>query len=407
MRVLLSAYQCQPELNSEASVGWQWAVNVGNRYETVVLTSPWTPTTRAADANPSGRLRFEYVALPKWCGWFHKPDHRNNIYYALWQFAAFLRARRLVKTERFDVVHHIVYCSTWQPTLMSYLGLPFIFGPIGENGKMPLTLARSYGWPIVIKEQLKWTLKMFLKLYWPLSRHTYRKARQVLVANSDIASRFPSWIRAKTTVQPGPSGFENATPAPVCRDGCFSVLYVGRFVRIKSPDLALRGFLKFAGTNTDVRLTMVGAGPMREDLLCLRADHPAGNRVEILEWKLRDCISRLMRECDTFLFPTLEGAGMVVLEAMSLAKPVIALAFGGPGTYLRPGGGILLPVTRPDDIVDSIAAALERLYRNPSFRQELGKQAREIYQHTYSWSAKLKQIDRVYQSACAPQTAMR
>jgi glycosyltransferase involved in cell wall biosynthesis len=402
MKVLLSAYQCQPEFNPEASVGWYWAITLSQDHDVVVITRPWAPSPESPSANSAPRLRFEFYALPRWCEIFNKPDHRHHIYYALWQIGAFLRARGLLRTERFDVVHHVVYHCTWQPTFMPFLGVPFIFGPIGEHDRMPLAVARHYGWGTVVREYFGRFMKTALRRYSPVSWYAYRRASHVLVANDDIFSALPPWLRAKTTVQPGFAGFSGPVPPPA-RNSRFQLLFVGRFVHLKAPDLALRAFLQFARGKTDVTFTMVGRGPMCAELHRLRDRDPAGRSVNIVAWTTRAAVRRMMEACDAFLFPTFEGGATVVIEAMSIGKPVVAVAFGAPATYLRPNSGICVPCTTPDEIVTRLADALETLYRDESLRLQIGRRARSVYEERYSWPAKLALINKVYSDACAPE----
>jgi glycosyltransferase involved in cell wall biosynthesis len=76
--------------------------------------------------------------------------------------------------------------------------------------------------------------------------------------------------------------------------------------------------------------------------------------------------------CHTSRVP--EPFGMVVIEAMSLGKPVIATQGGGPSEIIAgPDQGILVP---PDDPA-ALAAALISLIDDPERRARLGGRGRE------------------------------
>jgi len=68
-----------------------------------------------------------------------------------------------------------------------------------------------------------------------------------------------------------------------------------------------------------------------------------------------------MGAADVFLFPTFEGAGMVVMEAMSAGLPAVCLDFGGPGEYVTAGSGIKVALTTPGAVVDGLGNALAQL----------------------------------------------
>lgn len=401
MKVLVSAFVCRSDAGAEATVGWEWATHLSREHELVVVTKPWDPGDPTVSRTVCKNLRLEFCPLPGWCRIFDHDDDRQYIFYLLWQVAAYFRARRLVRAERFDLVHHVVYVSTWQPTLMAFLGLPFVFGPLGENRFMPRNLAARYGWKVFLREVFERSVKVGLKLYSPLQRLTYRRARQVVAISDEVKRSYPKSIQAKTVVQPAVAGFSEA-PEPHVPDGCFRVLFAGRFVYRKAPDLALQAFLRFAAGKEGVTLTMVGGGPLLTALEGIREAHAAGAAVEIVAWAERERVRRLMTGCDVFLFPSFEGAGMVTMEAMSLAKPVICAAFGGPLAYVPASAGIHVPVTNADGMVKNMADALELLYRNEKLRASMGEAGRRAHQEEYSWERKVTMMSGLYRKACRP-----
>ena len=85
-----------------------------------------------------------------------------------------------------------------------------------------------------------------------------------------------------------------------------------------------------------------------------------------------ECAARL-HEADALVLPSLlECGGAVVLEAMSLAKPVIATAWGGPLDYLDADCGVLVEPRSREAIVEGFAAAMVELAGSPALRRRLG-----------------------------------
>ena len=68
MRVLLSAYSCQPGKGSEPGIGWNWAMQIARFHEVWVLTRAANrqAVEAALRANGPANLRFAYYDLPRW-----------------------------------------------------------------------------------------------------------------------------------------------------------------------------------------------------------------------------------------------------------------------------------------------------------------------------------------------------
>ena len=85
-------------------------------------------------------------------------------------------------------------------------------------------------------------------------------------------------------------------------------------------------------------------------------------------------IQRAIEESQVVVVPSLgEGFGMVALEAMERARPVIAASIGGLEDLVRDGETGLL--VDPGD-ADSLAAAMLRLANDPAGAAEMGRLAR-------------------------------
>lgn len=85
-------------------------------------------------------------------------------------------------------------------------------------------------------------------------------------------------------------------------------------------------------------------------------------------------VGAVYRSADVFVFPSLEEGGpMVTYEAMSLGVPVVVSPMGA-GAIARDGlDGFVIP---PHD-VDAMAAAFDRLWREPELRRAMGESSRE------------------------------
>jgi glycosyltransferase involved in cell wall biosynthesis len=187
---------------------------------------------------------------------------------------------------------------------------------------------------------------------------------------------------------------------------CTTFVFMGRLIPLKCVDLLLRAFAA-ARQQAPMRLWILGDGPERARLeqlaldLGLREGGAADNGVaHFAGWLPQEACLKWLVEADSLVLPSVrECGGAVVLEAMALAKPVIAAAWGGPLDYLDPSCGVLVPVTSAADLVAALEAAMVRLAASPALRRRLGEAAAAKVQAEYNWKTKADRIVELYAQA--------
>jgi glycosyltransferase involved in cell wall biosynthesis len=81
---------------------------------------------------------------------------------------------------------------------------------------------------------------------------------------------------------------------------------------------------------------------------------------------------------------------------MSLAKPVIATAWGGPLDYLDADCGLLIEPRSPEAIVEGFAAAMLELAGSPALRRRLGARGLERVRREFDWEIKVDRMLDLY-----------
>jgi len=155
------------------------------------------------------------------------------------------------------------------------------------------------------------------------------------------------------------------------------VLYLGRFVDCKGPDLVIRAFELACEKGLDGRLTMAGDGPLFDLCREIQLGSKFRDRINLLGAVDATTGEQLRAQSDIFTAHNCLGRithqeevyGVSIVEAMAASLPVVSGRSGGLiETVLHSVTGILI---EPGDI-EAHAAALLLLAENPDLRYRMG-----------------------------------
>ena len=148
--------------------------------------------------------------------------------------------------------------------------------------------------------------------------------------------------------------------------------FFGRLIPQKGVDVLLRAFAALGEAHPTPRLVIVGDGGERAALEALAAHLGLAERVTFAGWQAE--ASRLMPAADVIVMPSRwEGFGLVALEAMAAARPLVASRVSAlPEIVVDGVTGRLVP---PDDAA-ALAVALDGLLGEPAFAAALGAAGR-------------------------------
>ncbi|MGH2704205.1 MAG: glycosyltransferase family 4 protein [Actinomycetota bacterium] len=180
------------------------------------------------------------------------------------------------------------------------------------------------------------------------------------------------------------------------------VLFVGRLVPEKAPDILLSAFRRL---DAGVRLVIAGGSSFTDAFVdSLQARAAADERVLLTGYVYGRVLEELYANAAVFVLPShLEGLPLTLLEAASYATPIVAssipphlevLGQDGPGRRLVPPGD-------EQALADAIAAALQDPDRERAGAVEL----REEVLAGYDWDAAAEATEAVYRRVARPRRA--
>ncbi|MFE9500594.1 glycosyltransferase [Streptomyces collinus] len=215
---------------------------------------------------------------------------------------------------------------------------------------------------------------------------------RIIATCSDEVAELRAMGLSEDRVTVVPCGVDPDQFSPVGRPrtapGVRRLLAVGRLVPRKGFDRAIRALagvpdaelLIAGGPEAD----LLGTEPEAERLLTIAGEYGVGDRVTLLGGVGRDRMPRLMSSADLVLsLPRYEPFGIVPLEAMACATPVVATAVGGQlDTVVDGVTGVRVSA---DDDHHDLSGVIRALLDDPGRLTAYGAAGRDRVLAHYTW----------------------
>lgn len=410
--LLITAYAVNPYKGSEDGTGWNISREIAKAYPTIIITRknnrPEIERYMKEHQDPIHQnMAFKYHDLPNWAMfWKKKIGPRGYVlYFYLWQL--FMPLFILRNKLEFDLCHALNFHSDSIPHFLWVFGKPTIWGPIGHHPKIPTDYIKQYGRKVVNTDKKYALVKWMMRNLDPFFYLAKWKTDQIIGINSSVQDtlRLDDF---KVAIIPAVAS--EIPTVKMKKNGVFNVLSVGRFAPMKGFDISILAFANFVNTlpekeRAHVKLTLVGAGECEEYFKELIAQHQLVEQVNIILWVDKREMDAIYNAADVFLFPSHEGAGMVIPEAMSYGLPIICFDNVGPGELLK-DAGIKIPYTNYNKSVNQFASALVDLHQNEARRNELAKKAIATFKSAYTWETKGITIKALINELFIPKTSI-
>lgn len=168
--------------------------------------------------------------------------------------------------------------------------------------------------------------------------------------------------------------------------------FIGRITVQKDPFTLVRAFKKVVEENKDVFLLIIGDGELKEETVQLARKLQIETCV-VFE-SFREDVPDILNAIDIFCLPSLwEGLPIALLEAMAMAKAVVATAVDGSADILKDKeNGLIVPVQNED----ALSKAVSNLVNNKFLRTRLGEEARKTVSSRFDVEKMTRQIEKVY-----------
>lgn len=403
LKVLLSAYACEPGKGSEPYVGWSWAMQLREFCDVTVLTraNNRPGIEKAMGGEKSPHLNFLYYDPPRLFLRLKKLGLPIAIFYVVWQIGA----RYFVgdRVRSFDIVHHVTFNSFLAPGFWWFDEPAVVLGPLGGGMTSPSEMMPLFRGRILSESIRHGTVS--IGAVNPFLRRSFQSAKKILAANEDTRRRIAPCFQSKveSLLETGiPSSRLGTEPPARTPSDTFRLVWIGSLVSRKAPVLAVAALEKCLTMGANVRLHIIGEGYERRRLEVMIKERGLGSSVSWSGWLAHDEVLVRLREADALLFTSArDTSGNVLLEAMATGLPSIVVAHQGAGEIATGETSVLIAPERPDILARRIADAVVTLASDRGLCVSLGKAAWHRVRESYTWEAKAARMREIYRELAA------
>jgi glycosyltransferase involved in cell wall biosynthesis len=174
----------------------------------------------------------------------------------------------------------------------------------------------------------------------------------------------------------------------------FLIGTMGRLMPVKGLESFLKAAHIIRRQKANVKFIIAGDGPLKDALQKQAREYGLGEVVLFLGH--RNDSHNILELMDLFVLPSIsEGIPMVLLEALALARPVIASRVGGIPEVIEHGvSGLLIAPGREDELAKTCIALMD----DPDCARRLGAAGRQRVVEHFSASAMAKNVAEIYRS---------
>lgn len=409
-RVLLSAYQCGPGMGSVSQIGWHWYSRLAQRLPVTLVTHVRNREALMAAGGPLPGSQIIYIDTEWFAGplyrWaarlFRQSQHAvflvSSADFYVYDGAVLRELRRRQATGAdWDIVHAVTPVSPMAATRLHRLRHPLVLGPwnggLGNPASFPEIMRADAAWLYPVRK-----LGRVVDALAGSSRHAAAILTATRATVDSIALRHRSrcipMLENGVDLEVFTPGFWPAAPGA---GQPLRLVFVGRLVPVKGVSMLLEALVRVKG-ELSVHLTLVGDGPLEGELQTEVQTRGLTGQVTFTGALPPLEVAARMREAHLFCLPSVrESGGAVLLEAMACARPVTAVAFGGPAEIVDEAVGRPLPDTGREAVVNSLVAVFREVVAQPDAWRLRGEEGLRRARERYGWEAKVDAAVALYQ----------
>lgn len=414
-KILVVAYAVSPSRGSEYSVAWNYINEMSKDNQLVVLygasgdhmgdinemenwlSSNLIPNVRFVPVLPSG-LTIKLNFLNR------KGIFPYSFYLALkfWQKQVYLEAEKIIKAEKFDLIHNLNPIGYREPGYLWKLKLPYLWGPIGGIPNWPSQLFTD----VSLKNKVFFTIRNWINTIQFKFNNRLKKALKnsdlILTATSENGEALEKEYNVKSINIPEngiiTSHLENlARNVNFKEDEVLNIVWIGRIDQRKSINFLIEALIRIK--HKKWHLHIVGEGYFKEKMQSRAIEMGIDNKLTWHGHIDRLKVLELFKSMHLHVITSLSEATTTVLfESMTNNIPTITLNHCGMKDVICDCCGIKIDTYSVEQVKQDMAFAIAHVIENPYKINELSNGVSKC-KELFTWDRRRFLFNNYYEVA--------
>jgi glycosyltransferase involved in cell wall biosynthesis len=324
-------------------------------------------------------------------------------FYRQWQKKALKLALKLDAEHNFDIIHQLNMVGYREPGYLYKIDKPFIWGPVGGMCISPWKLLPSMGFYGTAYYFFRNIINLWQMRFKCRVRKCAKKSNAIIAATKDNYNGIKKiWNRESVIIpEVGFTTYEHNI-APCARNEKLKICWSGQHTPGKALNL-LFDSMNIATNKENMEIHILGEGK-RTKQWTSKANKLKLNNIKWHGWLTNENAINTMNNCHILCITSqADLTSTVLLEALSLGLPVIALDHCGFSNTITEDCGITIPVCSKKQVVADFAKAIDFLFENDDVRMDLAYGALRRAQD-FTWEKKAKIRNEIYDRAVNNET---